>query len=292
MIDKKYLPSEQFVSKVLIIFVIIIFIFGSYQLVKFIKSKIKQKNSPAEVQIGSIIQKDSNNNDIPDWEEYLWGLNPKKDGKANKDYIIKKKEDLRQNGQISSIDDTNITDNEILSRQFFAAIVTLQQSGKLDDDSINSINEAIGKNINSSPLPDVYTREMLTIKNDSDINNKTYGEQVRSLISKYQDADIGKELNFIAQGISNNDPQALYAAVTVAESYQSFAENLIKIPVPQSIEKIHLDTANNYQKNAACIKDMAKLLTEPITSMNALIKYNKYHEALASDLEQLSNFLQ
>ena len=180
MIDRKYLPSEQFIARVIIIVVIITVILGMYSLVKFIKNKISSKSGdhPATITIGSIIQKDTNNNGIPDWEEYLWGLDPNKNGPENKEFISAKKNALTQSGEIVPIDYSKITDNEILSQQFFATIISLQQSGQLDKASMKSVSEAIGKNVETTPIPDIYTRSMLIIQNDSTLTRESYHDAI------------------------------------------------------------------------------------------------------------------
>ena len=189
-------------------------------------------------------------------------------------------------------DNSQVSDNEMLSEQFFAAIISLQQSGQLDETSMNSISEAIGKNVTTTSIPDIYTNSMLTIQNDSTLTNQAYHDAIGKLVTKYQDADIGNELTFIVQGLSNNDPQALYAATTVASSYQSFGQELIKIPVPRSLATLHLSAANNYEKTGQSIKNLAKVLTDPIAGMNAILSYKQYNDALASDLEKISGLLQ
>lgn len=294
MIDRKYLPSEQFIARVIIIVIIIVVVLGMYGLVKFIKNKISSKSGdqPASLTIGNIIQKDSNNNGIADWEEYLWGLDPKKNGSENKEFISAKKSALTQSGDIVPTDYSQITDNEILSQQFFATIISLQQSGQLDETAMNSVSEAIGKNVETTPIPDIYTNSMLTIKNDSTLTNQAYRDAISNLVTKYQDADIGSELTFIIQALSNNDPQALYVATTVASSYQSFGQELVKIPVPRSLAGVHLSAANNYEKTGQSIKSLAKVLADPIAGMNAILSYKQYNDALASDLEKISSLLQ
>lgn len=294
MIDRKYLPSEQFIARVIIIVIIIVVVLGMYGLVKFIKNKISSKSGdqPATLTIGNIIQKDSNNNGIADWEEYLWGLDPKKNGSENKEFISAKKSALTQSGDIVPTDYSQITDNEILSQQFFAAIISLQQSGQLDETAMNSVSEAIGKNVETTPIPDIYTSSMLTIQNDSTLTIGAYRDAIGNLVTKYQNADIGSELTFIIQALSNNDPQALYVATTVASSYQSFGQELVKIPVPRSLASAHLSAANNYEKTGQSIKNLAKVLADPIAGMNAILSYKQYNDALASDLEKISSLLQ
>ncbi len=293
---KKYLPSKNFVAIILIIIIFIalfftakgiIFLFGGR------KVTVNDKGVLVQTTPSTLIQKDSNNNGIPDYEEYMWGLDPTKNGPKNKEFIASKRKALAESGDITILDDSQtITDNELLSRQFLATIISLQQTGQLDADSVSSVTDAIGKDVEATPIPDVYTSNMLTLQNDSTSANATYSDALSALINNYTDADIGSELTFIIQGLSNKDPSALYAATTVADAYQSFGKDLMKIPVPKSLASIHLSVANNYEKTGRSIKDLSKILSDPLIGMRAIINYKNYSDALASDLEKLYGVLQ
>ena len=292
---KKYLPSKKFITVLLVIAVFIILFFTIRGVVSLFRSKIASKGQQTKLTIEtptSISQKDSNNNGVPDWEEYMWGLDPTKNGPSNKEYIATKRQALMDSGAIIPDDSKAITDNERLSQEFLATIVSLQQTGSLDQDSMNSVSEAIGKNIVATPIADIYTSSMLMVKSDSTIANNAYSDALTALITKYKDADIGSELTFIIQGLENKDPQALYAASTVGDAYQSFGKDFMKIPVPKSLAVAHLSAANDYEKTGETIKDLSKMLSDPIIGMKALINYKKYNDALASDLEKISEILQ
>jgi hypothetical protein len=288
-----YLPSKQFIIRVIVIIILIAGVFSVYKVINYFKNKPAKDNTAKPVTVIEKVQKDTNSNGIPDWEEYLWGLDPNKNGVENKEFILAKKDALTKSGDITPIDDSKaITDNELLSQEFFATIVALQQTGQLDETAIQSVSEAVGQNIIATPIPDIYTSNMLTIQNDSTVANTAYHEALGELIIKYSDADIGSELTFIVQGLGNKDPQALFVAETVASAYRSFGSELIKIPVPRALSAIHLSAANNYEKTGQTIKDLSQILSDPIIGMKAIINYKNYSDALAVDLEKISEILQ
>ena len=292
---KKYLPSKKFVTTIIAIIILIGVFFlikGAISLLKNRKS-VDSKGNVVPMTVGTIIQKDSNNNGIADWEEYLWGLDPNKNGEANKQLIIAKKKELQQNNPTQPEDDAKtITQNDMLSRQFFATIMSLQQTGNLDDQAMASISESIGQEIKTTPILDVYTNNMLIIKKDSSTANAAYFNAFSNLVNKYENKDIGSELTIISQGIVNQDPQALYAAKTVATAYRDFSKDLIKIPVPSSAASTHLSLANNYEKTAQSIEGLTQVLTDPIIGMRSMLNYKKYSDALVTDIEKLSEILQ
>lgn len=291
---KKYLPSKKFISSLLIVIIIVVVVL----IVKSSVSLFKKHNGAdntiglTEVTVGGVIQKDSNGNGIADWEEYLWGLNPNKNGESNKEFILSKKKALSQSGIISNSDNQEtITDNELLSREFFATIVSLQQTGNLNEESIKSVSDAIGQKIEADTIPDIYTKSMLTIESDTPENRLNYLSYFIALAMKYQDMDVGRELTLISQGLGNNDPQALYAVNTIAKAYRSFGNELIKLPVPSNASNIVLNLANNYEKTAQSIENLTQILADPLIGMKGILNYKKYNDALVSEIGKLSQVL-
>lgn len=288
--NREYLPSKIFMIRIAIILVIIATFFGISKIYKYFKNKSNDE-VPVKVLVKDIVQKDSNNNAIPDWEEFLWGLNPEKDGQGNKEIIMQKKQALAEKDNSLFSGESKTKENEVLSKEFFSIIMSLLQSGNLDQNSMAEISKIIGEKIESAPTPDIYTKSMLTIRNNegSDI---AYFEKFQKLTDKYTDADIGSELTIIAQGLLKNDPQALYATKTIALAYRSFGAELIKIPVPEYFSAGHLSLANDYEKTAQSIEELVQILDNPMVGMRGVINYKKYSDAIISDLKNISDNLE
>ena len=288
---RDYLPSKQFTARVIVLAIIVLLVFGIYSIVKFFKNRSADKNATALIIKPDVIQKDSNDNGIPDWEESLWGLDPFKNGESNKEFILAKREALAKENNIDPNSGEPLSENDTLSREFFAIIMSLQQSGNLDEASMEAVGNTIGEKITATPIPDIYTKEMILTIKTNPANTNAYYEKLGNLINKYDQQDVGRELTFISVGLSTEDPQAFVEAEAVASAYRAFAKELIKIQVPTPLSATHLSLANNYEKVAQSIEGMAQMLTDPIIGMRAVINYKKYTDALVSDIDKLSNDL-
>src|ERR1044072_2206217 len=92
---KKELPSKKFtvVTGIVLIVVAGVLIVSSYFASSTIFSRSINKNAPVESSgtVADIITRDTNGNGISDWEETLWGLDPKGNGEENKKTITAKK---------------------------------------------------------------------------------------------------------------------------------------------------------------------------------------------------------
>lgn len=293
---KKYLPSKQFTSSLIIIIIIISFGFLARWLFGVIKNSInntKEGGAVEVVDIGEVIQEDANNNGIPDWEEYIWGLDPTKDGPENKAFILAKKKTLAESGDLA-VDESGrkITDNEMLSRSLLATILALESSGGVDDESMKSISETIGSEVVAEELPDVYVFKDLKVVSTSNESEVKYYNDFTNIYNNYIDKDIGTEITLISIGLANGDVQSLRTAKTIALYYKDFASEIAEIEVPSSISNQHLQIINDLVKIADSLEGLTMSLADPMLGMKSAVLYNKYSEDLVQKLDEVANLLQ
>jgi hypothetical protein len=284
----KYLPSKQFIARIIIILIIALLGWGIYQIPRLFRKNKNANIAPTTLQVKDLIQKDSNNNGIADWEEGLWGLDPTTNGPSNKEFILAKRLALaKDNANVVENGGVATSENDTLSREVFALILSLQQSGSLNAESMKSISESVGQNIEPKDIPDIYTKDMIKIGG----TESEYYIAFKNLVEKYQDKNMGSELSYVAQGLENKDPQALYAAKTVAVFYREMGQALIKIPTPVSLATTNLSLANNYEKVAQTIEGFSNVLNDQIAGMRSLINYKKYSDKIVADITKLSDNL-
>lgn len=290
VIDKKYLPSKEFTARLIILAILFIVIFGIYEITMYFKNR-SQRGGETPLIVKNIVQKDSNNNGIADWEESLWGLDPTKNGQANKELILAKQQTLAQNTNATQIGASGTSaENELLAKQFFAVIMSLQQSGNLTDNSMQSVVDTVGNQVKATPLPDTYTTAMIKAIPNTDTSMTSYKAALKALFLRYQDKNIGDELSFMAAALKNNDPQAVQATVDVGYAYEAFAKELVHLPTPTTILPTILTLANDYDKTGQSLIGLSTILTDPILGMRSLMNYQKYNTDLLNKLDTVSDF--
>lgn len=285
--NKEYLPSKQFIQRVVAVAIILAIILGIYEIARYFggKSKILPKS---KLVVKNLTEQDANANTIPDWEEKLWGLDPTKNGPENKEFILAKRATIAKDRPDLAVGDTPISENDALSRDFFSIIMSLQQGGTLDQNSIQAVSDAIGKKVEATPIDDIYTRNMVKVV-ESDANSiSDYYEAFINLVIKYGDKNIGDELIFINQGLANKDPNAIKQIDSISKAYRDFGAEFIKIPVPNTLVNPHISLANNYEKVGQSIVGMTNLLGDPLSGIKSFINYKKYSDALEIDIDGIS----
>ena len=289
--NKQYLPSKQFITRVIAIIIIVAIVFSIYEIISYFKNKKShQNNGETKIIVKDLLQKDTNTNGIADWEESLWGFDPSKNGPENKAAILAKKEEISKNNELSgkSNSEKAISDNENLSREYFALLMSLQDSGNVSETSLKSAADAFGSQILPTPLKDAYTTKDQLIKTSNSKDDlMAYYKSLNNLLSKHK--DLGTELPLISKGVENSDTTALSLVGDIASSYVAFSQELVKLPVPSKISNTILSMANNYEKLGEATKGLSMGHDDPVVAMKSLINYQNYNNALLTDTKNLSD---
>jgi hypothetical protein len=286
--NKNFLPSTQFVARLIILCILVGGSFGLYKGVSYLRTKYPSKKGDTLVVKRTIIQKDSNNNTIPDWEESLWGLDPLKNGDENRQFILAKRAIIsRESG--TGAQDTPLSENETVSREFFAVIMSLQQSGDLNEASMQSVARTLGEKIVASTPKDIYSAQNLPKSGQGRQSEKEYYIALQKILAESSKTDIGKELSFLAAALQNSDSGAVALVGTIGESYRTIGSELMQIQTPQTKAVDHVRLANDYEHVAVAIQDLTQILENPILGMRGTIEYKTSTDRLAEDLQKMSD---
>lgn len=131
----------------------------------------------------------------------------------------------------------------------------------------------------------------IIIQSPTKTQTTQYFKSLQTLLNAYAKKNVGQELTFILQGVQNKDPKATAIASEIGQSYQDFAKDLIKIPVPSTFSGAVLGIANDYSKIGQTVEGMSNILIDPIVAMRSLISYKKYNDMLSSEVKKLPTSL-
>lgn len=304
----KYLPSKKFMLIIgagLVLVVIIFVIFFMSSAGQNFTTGDKKSNTALKVEnqtITDLIQKDSDGDGVPDWEEALWGTDPNKkitfNDTPDATYIENKKKALNIE-ENASANAQNLTETDKFAREFFTSYSAMKSSGQVDSTTINNFSNTLGQNIVNPTLIDRYTETDIKINSADDTATKQkYYADVKKLFTSYQSAGIGDELDIISQGLATNSTNGAtdngdqYAKLSViADAYQNFAQKVMEVSVPQSLAQYHLLIANSANNTGISVSSMAKMVDDPIVGLSGLSQYQKYSDALVKAVADLETAL-
>jgi hypothetical protein len=288
MIDRKYLPSKNFLNALYISLVVIFLAI----ILNYWRSNTTQYTNDSLVTAPdtnlALANIDSDEDGLPDWKENLLGTNPKvadtdKDGTTDADEISQNRDPLKPNtaekgeepndktdpiiiekNQKLIQEYENLTEIDKFSRNLVSNIVASQPvSGSMDQNTMNSI---LTKSLSEIPQKN-YTgkttiADLNLLKTDSTNIEKnmrdytiSYATQISKLILL-----LGTDLNLINSYISDGSTSARLEMLKLTDKYQSIVNELIKMPVPVAVGyydvNYHLTVINDLEKLIAIDKDI------------------------------------
>ncbi len=305
---QKYFPSKNFIKilgigTVLVIVVFVVF-FMSGGIEKFATGERKNSNllKTEEQTVLGIVQNDSDDDGISDWEEALWGTDKNKkmtfDDISDATYIENKKKELNIESK-SIAEEENLTETEKFAREFFASYSALKSSGQVDNDTINSFSNALGQKIINPNLIDQYKTGDIKLnqKNDLDTKKKYYSD-LKKMFETYQASGLGDELEIVSGNIalysannSSNLSSQYDKLSKISETYKEFAEKAMDLSVPSDLKSYHLQIANSANNTGISVLDMVKIIDDPIIGLSGLSQYQKYSDNLVKSVTDLETYL-
>ncbi len=248
-----------------------------------------------------MVNKDSNGNGIPDWEERLYGLDPTKaktaDGTPNAVVIERSAAEIAgtkasPNGTGLN-DTTNIgtgtTKTDQFSKELFATIAAASQNGPMDQASIDALSASLADKIQNAPPRKVFSILDLKITSDDSAQAFTnYNNTLNDIFAKnkvnYTVVDVLQK--FIVDE-NTVDANALLKLDPIIAQINKIIPAMIKISAPQSISTLHLDFLNATERILENLTDIRLYDTDPIMSMGAISQYKKNSELLDSAIQSL-----
>lgn len=232
--------------------------------------------------VEDISNRDSDQDTVRDWEEFLWGMDPnKKDTDGNgitddKELEIKK---LALRGTtITSTSTATTTFTDTFSREFFVAFSALKQSGNLTTSNIDQISKQSLEALTQATIAEKYSKKDLLLASSTLELRDTYKKAISQTGKGLAIKTLGRELELLNRAINKPRSDKLITELKkIQQIYLTLAERTIKVTAPSSIQNTHLDLANTYYKLGASIGGLTQIYDDPAIS---IVYFSEYQKAL------------
>lgn len=247
-------------------------------------------------EIGELVNRDTDEDGILDWEEALWDTDPTKkdtddDGVLDDVEITQLKSETLDSSGYTAEELENLTETEKLAQQLFTTAATLSQAGALDQDTINTVGDSLLENLINAPQKKTFTlSDIKTVKSESPETIKKYAGQLASIQSKYpmsgpESVALILIESFTPEGETNME--VLKRLDSVISQLNSITKDLSTTETPLFIAPMHLLVINTFQKMAENLADLKLVDYDPLVAFGAINKYEGNIDELDLYLRQL-----
>jgi len=222
----------------------------------------------------AILEEDSNNDGVPDWQEAL-----------------QKTEPLQVTGEA----DENYTPPDTLTEQFaldfFENMVRAENYGDFGD-SPDELVASAGNNLEQEAYDVLLdTRDIIVTEDNSKQALTVYGESIARIIITAPATEEGNEAAILERALRNQNPDELAKLDSKLEAYRYMLEQTLATPVPSSITKQHLDLANTYKALITDIEAMQDAFADPMMALLRMKRYQDDADGLYASIANLYNAL-
>lgn len=239
--------------------------------------------------LGDLVQKDSNGNGIPDWQERLWGLDPTAlytNGTPNASVIAQKQKAAGVSATISGSSENN-TDK--LARDLFALSTTLGANQSVDDSTLASVAGELGRQITVDINTSTYKSSDIHTVPTTATSLRTYRARLQTTLTKY--GTDAPNIEIVLSALEKGDFSNLDQLSMAATQYASVAKSLKSIPVPIGIAAFHLDIMNGFAGMAKSFVYLKDIDTDGLDALSGLAVYKNYSQLFSNAVTNLNEYL-
>jgi hypothetical protein len=286
--EPSFRPSKQFIIRggvALGLLAIILVVQTTW--FKSLFNKKTAEESASTVTVGDIVDKDSNQNGIMDWEEQLWGLDPTKaltNGVSNKELISQKKKALGIEDNSNEL----LNETDVLARDLFTLTSALSQSGEVNDQALQGVAAKFGSVIDVKSLQNNYSLKNLPTVKTTETSLNQYYNTMGKILTKYDENSTS--IDALISALESGDLSQLSSLKDTAVTYKNLAKEMSVIAVPIGVAEYHLAIINSIYGMSQSFSYIIQLEDNGVNGLAGIALYKGYSNRLGTALVDLSDY--
>ncbi len=277
----------------------VVIIVGAYVLVRGVGSPPLAEASAETALLQAIATKDSDGDGLPDWEEALYGADPRitdtfhlgmTDGEAVSRGLVVPKAIADINIGDASPSASASVDGSLppppaegsltaaFAEHFFALYLTAKEkNGGADlsqadmqtiaDETVRALSDTL------AAAPDFKSAKDLTVSGSGTDALQTFAIQAEAVLLKNTSTASASEIAYLTDVVQNNHEESLTPIISIAKAYRDSAVGLSVLPAPRELASAHLALVNALMRVSEICSDFARVNTDPLATMLALEQY-------------------
>ena len=175
----------------------------------------------------------------------------------------------------SALTESTLTDT--VSTAFISNYLALKQNGNLNStsaqDLIDKTISYIGQN--SSQVTKISESQLNVVADNGNQSIMDYGENFGNIIKNNTHKEVENELEIIMDAMNSKDSLKINELNNIIAVYEKTFHELIKIPVPKTFVKVHLNLVNSINGIYLALTEIKNVFSDPIRGLTALKNYKE-----------------
>jgi len=143
-----------------------------------------------------------------------------------------------------------------------------------DDPTQNQLIAQAAAQINASASSTSYTAADLSVVPPTRTSLAAYGNGVMSILLAHPEASAQSTFVAVGQAGDSGSKDSLNSLTSIERGYRAIAQELLALPVPQTLAPLHLQLVNDYEAMAAAYPDMRTITDDPLRGLAAVQRYS------------------
>lgn len=291
-----------------VIFVLVLIFGGVFLILKREREKDINKADPtAQVLETLTSKKDSDNDGLLDWEEKLYGTDPKNpdtdgDGYLDGEEINSSHNPLKPapgdeltNFAEFFLEQENLTENlaqSLIDRGLLN--LDLNQGSKdteglvnLKDESLTDFLDTAILNLDNLLSAEIKDEELNIAKSDNKETKEQYLQTIKTILSK----------NFSSEGINlieiveNPDNSQIKKIKKIVENYEKAISQIKELPVPTSLKDLHKEELSLLITSKKFFDSLSQIEEDPLKAYLAMLQFSQLYDRSIKLGEEFDNLI-
>ncbi len=183
------------------------------------------------------------------------------------------------------------TTTDIVSTSIASNYLALKQSGALDQESAQKLIDQTIDFISQNGERVAITSELNVISDNGLQTITEYGENLGTVLRKNRPAIVKNEVEIITKALETNDQSKIEELQEIIIVYNNITNDLLKMKVPKTFVKAHLDMINGSKGITLALKKIQGVFGDPIQGLPTLQIYSQGANTLTKSLQATSSFI-
>lgn len=260
------------------------------------KTTVTQTAQTETLNLEELVQKDSDGDGVPDWEESLWGTNPTNTdtfghGLGDRAEIDKMKIALRGNAKTDGAISGEDTQTSLFAKQLYSSVLALKQSGNFTDTTAGSLSVGVTNNIKEQAKEKIYyVASDLKIVGEATSSIEAYRGDIVRIATKYEKAGLGDEILILASVVDNKNPAGLKNLDKNIVLYRKILGENLFISVPKNMAQNHLILVNGYRNVLESLSQAGEIFSDPIAGLVEITRYRNSTNSILIALAEIERY--